>query len=128
MYSYIKGKITEVCATHITLECNDIGYMVKVPNPYQYEIESSVTLYIHQNVREDLIELYGFSSNDEKQMFINLISVKGLGQKGALAILASSTINEITSQVNLLNSKYFNSFPGIGPKWTNNTRFKRKTK
>lgn len=116
MYSYIKGKITEVCATHITLECNNIGYMVKVPNPYQYEIESSVTLYIHQNVREDLIELYGFSSHDEKQMFINLISVKGLGPKGALAILASSTLNEISSAINSSNSKYFNSFPGIGSK------------
>lgn len=116
MYSYIKGEITEVCATHITLECNNIGYLVKVPNPYQFELNSFITVYLYQNVREDLIELYGFASNDEKKMFISLISVKGLGPKGALAILASSTIDEIINALDSGNAKYFNSFPGIGPK------------
>lgn len=116
MYSYIKGTITEICATHITIECNNIGYLVKVPNPYQFEINSFITLYLYQNVREDAIELFGFSSNEEKKMFINLISVKGLGPKGALAIIASSTVNEIIAALDENNAKYFTSFPGIGPK------------
>ncbi len=116
MYSYIKGQITEVCATHITVECNNVGYLVKVANPYQFELNSFTTVYLYQNVREDSIDLFGFSSNDEKKMFISLISVKGLGPKGALAILASSTINEIVSALEDNNSKYFNGFPGIGPK------------
>ena len=116
MYSYIKGQITEVCATHITVECNNIGYLIKVPNPYQFELNSSTTVYVYQNVREDLIELYGFSSSDEKKMFISLISVKGLGPKGALAILASSTISEIVNALDNSNAKYFHGFPGIGPK------------
>ena len=72
MYSYIKGVITEVCATHITIESNGIGYLIKVPNPYQFNVGTNSTIYVYQNVREDLIELYGFQSNDEKSSFINL--------------------------------------------------------
>lgn len=116
MYSYIKGQITEVCATHITIECHDIGYLIKVPNPYHFSEGTNTVIYVYQNVREDAIELYGFSSNEEKKTFINLISVKGLGPKGALAILASSTINEIANAINESNAKYFVSFPGIGTK------------
>lgn len=116
MYSYFKGQITEVCATHITIECYGVGYLIKVPNPYQFEIGSNTTIYVYQNVREDAIELYGFSANEEKQMFISLISVKGLGPKGALAILASSTISEIIQALDDSNAKFFCSFPGIGNK------------
>lgn len=116
MFSYIKGTVTEICATHITIECNNIGYLIKVPNPYQFELNSFRTVYLYQNVREDAIELFGFSSSDEKQMFISLISVKGLGPKGALAIIASSSINEIVTALNDSNAKYFFIFPGIGAK------------
>lgn len=112
----MKGTITEICATHITVECGNIGYLVKVPNPYQFELNSNVTVYLYQHVTEDAITLYGFSSSDEKKMFISLISVKGLGPKGALAIIASSTISEIASALNDSNAKYFTSFPGIGAK------------
>ena len=115
MYSYIKGVITEVCATHITIETNGIGYLIKVANPYQFNVGTDSTIYVYQNVREDLIELYGFQSNDEKSSFINLISVRGLGPKGALAILASSTIKEIQDAVLNNNSKYFINF--ISLKW-----------
>lgn len=120
MYSYFKGKITEVFATHITIECYGVGYLIKVPNPYQFESNKNEQLdtiiYVYQNVREDAIDLYGFASFDEKQMFLSLISVKGLGPKGALAILASSTISEIIQALDDSNAKYFSSFPGIGNK------------
>jgi len=116
MYNYIKGTITEVYATHITLECHDIGYLIKVPNPYLYELNQSVTIYIYQHVREDAIELFGFSSINEKNMFLGLISVKGLGPKGALAILASSSISEIVDALDNNNASFFVSFPGIGTK------------
>ena len=116
MYSYFKGIITEVCATHITVECNNIGYLVKVPNPFSFELGSTKTVYVYQNVREDAIELFGFSSADEKKMFISLISVKGLGPKGALAILASSDVLEIVKALDDSNAKFFTSFPGIGAK------------
>ncbi len=119
MYSYIKGQITEVMPTHITVDNNGIGYMIKVPNPYLYEnklFQEQLIVYTYQNVREDAIELYGFSSKEEKQMFVSLISVKGLGPKGALAILASSTPSELANAILEGNDKYFKSFPGVGAK------------
>ena len=116
MYSYFKGQITEVCATHITIECYGVGYLVKVPNPYQFEKDSSTTIYVYQNVREDAIELYGFHNHNEKEMFEKLISVKGLGPKGALAILASCTSSDIKEAVEASNAKFFVKFPGIGNK------------
>lgn len=119
MYSYIKGQITEVMPTHITVENNGIGYLIKVPNPYLFENnlnQEVLTIYTYQNVREDAIDLFGFSTKEEKQMFISLISVKGLGPKGALAILASSTPNDLANAIIEGNDKYFKSFPGVGAK------------
>ena len=119
MYSYIKGQITEVMPTHITIENHGIGYLIKVPNPYLFENklnQEQTIIYTYQNVREDAIDLFGFSTNEEKQMFISLISVKGLGPKGALAILASSTPNDLANAIAEGDDKYFKSFPGVGAK------------
>lgn len=116
MYRYFKGQTTEICATHITFEVGQIGYLVKVPNPYQFECNTPMTLYLHYHVREDAHELFGFSSSTSRDMFENLISVKGLGPKGALAILASSTPDEIIQALDDGNAKFFGQFPGIGPK------------
>ena len=116
MYRYFKGQITEVRATHITLEVNNIGYMIKVSNPYQFQVSEETTIYLHYHIREDAHELYGFKDATTLDMFESLINVKGLGPKGALAILASSTPNEIVEALNNSNAKFFSSFPGIGPK------------
>ena len=116
MYSYFKGQITEVCATHITIECYGVGYLVKVPNPYQFEKDSSTTIYVYQNVREDAIELYGFGTIEEKQMFISLISVKGLGPKTALPMFASGSVSGIVDAIDRENILYLTKFPKVGDK------------
>lgn len=116
MYSYMKGKITKVLATHIVLECNNIGYIIKVPNPFSFSEEVTTIIHLHQVVREDAHELYGFLTDVERDMFVKLINVKGLGPKGALAILASSSPEEIIANINQKNANYFVKFPGIGPK------------
>ncbi len=116
MYSYFKGEVTEITSTHITCEVNNVGYLIKVPNPYIFTLNTPTIIYIHHHVREDAIELYGFSTKDEKIFFEKLISVKGLGPKGALAILASSTPSEIKEAVENGEAKYFSKFPGIGTK------------
>lgn len=116
MYSYFKGTVSEIHATHIVFEVNNIGYSIRVSNPYQFELGSQLTLYLHFHVREDAQELFGFAERESRDMFINLINVKGLGPKGALAILASSTPLEIVNALNNGNSKFFVQFPGIGPK------------
>lgn len=116
MYRYFKGQVVEIHATHITFEVNQIGYYIKVPNPYQFELHSNITIYLHYHIREDAHELYGFQDSTTRDMFETLINVKGLGPKGALAILASSNPHEIVDALNNSHAKFFSQFPGIGQK------------
>jgi Holliday junction DNA helicase RuvA len=116
MFSYLHGIITEQAGSCITLDCHDIGFEIHVPNPYRFELQKETTVYIHFHVREDVMELFGFATLEEKKMFESLINVKGLGPKGALAILASSTIDEILAAIEAQNAKFFSNFPGIGSK------------
>ena len=117
MYSYIKGYVTEVTPKYITLENNNIGYEIVVPNPYNFLINDDfITVYIYHYLREDQEPLYGFKTKDEKELFLKLISVNGIGPKSALSILASATVNEILSAIESRNDTYLKKFPGIGAK------------
>ena len=73
MYSYIKGEITEIKATHITIEAYGIGYFVKVPNPYSFNINTQTIVYLHHHVREDAIELFEkyASAKNINKIFVN---------------------------------------------------------
>lgn len=116
MYRYIIGTVTEVNPTNITIECNQIGYLVRTANSFNFKIGEQYKIHIYQHVREDLIELFGFLSTKERDLFIRFLDVKGLGPKGVLAILASATPEEIINALNNSNAGYFTRFPGIGPK------------
>ena len=116
MFNYIKGTITNINHNYIVLECNNIGYTIKTPNPYAFEINSSVTIYTYLHVREDNLDLFGFKSIEERNFFLQLISVKNLGPKGALAILADGNLKATIEAINNGNAKYLLKFPGIGQK------------
>lgn len=116
MYNYIKGEIVTVTSTHIVVECQNIGYQIKVPNPFLYAIGEQHTIHVYFHVREDIMELYGFPTSQERDMFVRLINVKGLGPKGGLAIMASTTPEEIAKAVEAANARFFATFPGIGAK------------
>ncbi|MDE7105673.1 MAG: Holliday junction branch migration protein RuvA, partial [Anaeroplasmataceae bacterium] len=73
-------------------------------------------VYVYQYVREDVIDLYGFISEDEKDLFLKLISVSGIGPKSALSILATGTVSEIVKAIEARNDAYLRKFPGIGAK------------
>ena len=73
-------------------------------------------VYVYQYVREDTLDLYGFLSEDEKDLFLKLISVSGIGPKSALSILATGTVNEIVKAIESRNDTYLRKFPGIGAK------------
>ena len=104
MYDYIKGKITNIEPNSITIENNNIGYLIKTPNPYQFKIDEELIIFCYQYVREDLIDLFGFRTINERTMFLKLIGVKGLGPKGAMAILASSTVEDIVAAINNMDA------------------------
>ena len=116
MYGYIKGKVTKISPKYIICDNNGIGYLIVVANPYNYKLNEDYTIYTYQAVREDSIELYGFMHEDEKELFLKLISVSGIGPKSALSILASGSVREIVSAIESRNDAYLRKFPGIGQK------------
>ncbi|MDD3171797.1 MAG: Holliday junction branch migration protein RuvA [Bacilli bacterium] len=116
MYNYIKGIVTIVKGSYIVLENNGIGYQVKTANPFKFEVGTSITLWTYLHIREDIMDIYGFTSNEERDLFLQLISVKGLGPKGALAIIASDSIEKVINAINNSDSRYLQRFPGIGAK------------
>ena len=116
MYEFIKGKITDIESNYIVIDNNSIGYLVYTANPYSYEINLETKIYIYQYVKEDEISLYGFKTKEEKQLFLKLISVKGLGCKMALPMLATGSINGIIDAIERENILYLKKFPKIGDK------------
>jgi len=116
MYDYIKGKIEQIEPSYIVIDNNGIGYKVYTPNPYIFNINEDVKVYIYQYVREDEISLYGFKNNEEKEMFLKLIDVKGLGCKMALPMLGTGSVNGLVDAIERENILYLKKFPKIGDK------------
>ncbi len=116
MFNYIKGKITDVTGTYIVLENNNIGYEINVSNPFQFQLENEYTVYLYEKISEDENTLYGFKNKEEKELFLKLISVKGVGPKMALPILATGSVAGIVDAIDRENILYLKKFPKIGDK------------
>lgn len=116
MYSYLVGKITKIRPNYIVLEVENIGYQLIVSNPYSFTLNEISKVYVHQRVREPDIFLYGFKSEEIKDLFLKLIGVPGIGPKSALSILATDNINDIILAIEEGNVKMLTKFPGIGTK------------
>ena len=116
MYAYIKGIISEIDSNYIVIDNNGIGYLIYVANPYYYKEGEAYTVYTYNHVREDEYSLYGFKNRDELDLFLRLISVKGLGPKMALPMFATGSIEGIMDAINRENILYLKKFPKIGDK------------
>lgn len=116
MYSYIKGVITIIEPSYIVIENNGIGYLIYVANPYQYKLNNECMIYVYQQIREDENTLYGFKTLEDKDLFLKLISVKGLGCKMALPMLTGDNKETIYEAIENSNINYLKKFPKIGDK------------
>lgn len=116
MYGYVVGFVTKVTPKYIIVDNHGVGYLMIVSNPYNFSLNKEYKVFVHQYVRDDAIELYGFASEDEKELFLKLISVNGIGPKSALSILASGTVQEVVRAIESRNDAYLRKFPGIGQK------------
>ena len=116
MYDYICGNVSIIESTYIVVDNNGIGYKIYTPNPYIFKENENVKIFVYQYVREDEISLYGFKSLEEKNMFLKLIDVKGLGCKMALPMLGSGSINGLVDAIERENILYLKKFPKIGDK------------
>ena len=116
MYNYIKGIIKDIKSNSIILDNNGIGFEIYTPNPFAFNEGEEYIVYVYQYIREDEMSLYGFKTNEEKELFLKLIDVKGLGPKMALPIIAMGSINGISDAINRENVLYLKKFPKIGDK------------
>ena len=119
MYAYIKGDIVDISEDNVVLECHDIGYNIKVPFSVIQQlpgIGSQVRIYTYTCVREDAFILYGFLTKDDLWIFKKLITVNGIGPKGALGILSVMRADDLRFAIIAGDSKAISKAPGIGAK------------
>lgn len=118
MYEYINGTVVDVNPSYLVLDNQGIGYHVFIANPFRLssQLNEEVTIYIYQGVTQDDIRLYGFINKEEKELFMKLIGVSGIGPKSALAILAAEDHVGFIQAIEQENTKYLQKFPGVGKK------------
>ena len=118
MYDYISGIVADLTASYVVVDNNGIGYFLKISlNTYE-EIQNKkdVKLFVHQLLREDVNDLYGFSSRNEREIFRHLISVSGIGANTARLMLSSLKPSEITTAIVESDVNKIKSVKGIGLK------------
>lgn len=119
MYYYIKGKLAVKDTGFVVVDNSGIGYLINTSlQSIQNvgEIGSEITMYTYLNVREDSQDLFGFTTIEEKNTFLNLISVSGVGPKAALSILSVVTPAQFAVAVVTDDVKTITKASGVGPK------------
>lgn len=118
MIDYIKGDIAELTPASVTLDNGGIGYFISISlNTYSaLESKKSEKLYIYESIREDAHQLFGFIDKQERDLFILLISVSGIGASTARMILSAMTITELQLVISGGNADILKTVKGIGLK------------
>ncbi|MGQ9643176.1 MAG: Holliday junction branch migration protein RuvA, partial [Ignavibacterium sp.] len=130
LIGYLKGKIISAKPTQIILDVNNVGYLIHISISTFEKIsdQNEVSLYIHTYVREDVLNLYGFYTEAEKEMFELLISISGIGPKVALSILSGISVEELQSAIQSENVSRLVSVPGVGRKTAERVVLELKSK
>jgi Holliday junction DNA helicase RuvA len=118
MIASISGKVIHLTKETVIIDINGLGFEVFVPKSLLSDTEKGDLLYLYTYmlVREDNISLFGFTSLEEKQLFLQFLAVGGIGPKLSLAILSSLSIDNIRSAILSEKPDYFSRVPGIGKK------------
>lgn len=119
MIAYLSGKLLEKQANSVVLDVQGVGYEVWIPLSTFYELGETgetVELRIYTHVREDTLQLFGFKTLRERELFLHLISVSGIGPRSAITALSGMSADEIISAIRSNNLARLNSIPGIGRK------------
>ena len=119
MIALLTGRLAFKAPSHLALDVQGVGYEVFIPLSTYYNlpnVQDSLTLSIHTHVREDAIQLFGFSTPQEKEAFVLLLSVSGIGPKSALGILSALPVSDLVSAIQSGDVEKLETVPGIGKK------------
>lgn len=119
MYAYFIGKITYMTADTVVLEVNNIGYNIKVSAQTIQNLghlSGEVKLYTYTNVKEDALGLFGFLTREELELFKMMLTVNGIGPKGALSILSTLSVDTLRFAILSGDAKSIAKAPGVGAK------------
>ncbi len=119
MIGFLSGKILEKDANTVIVDVGGVGYEVTIPLSTFYElgeIGSDVQLRIFTHVREDALQLFGFKTSRERDIYLKLISVQGIGAKSGIAMLSGMNADEIVTAIRTNNLARLTSIPGVGKK------------
>ena len=119
MYAYLKGTVADKGQNELVLDVQDVGYLLFVSMTTLQEtppVGKTMKLFTYLSVREDAMELFGFATREEKQMFLSLTSVSGIGPKTALGVLGSMPLRDLNLAILLGDVTALSRAPGIGKK------------
>ncbi len=119
MIAHLSGKLLEKQATSVILDVGGVGYQVTIPLSTFYElgeVGADVSLRIYTYVREDTLQLFGFRTLRERELYLKLISVQGIGAKSGISMLSGLSADEIVTAIRTDNLARLTSIPGVGKK------------
>ena len=119
MIAYLSGKLLEKGANTVIVDVGGVGYEVSIPLSTFYElgeVGSDVRLRIYTHVREDAIQLFGFKTNRERELYLQLISVQGVGAKSGITMLSGMSADEIILAIRTDDLARLTTIPGVGRK------------
>jgi holliday junction DNA helicase RuvA len=119
MIAHLSGTLLSKQATSVIVDVSGVGYEVSIPLSTFYDLEdtgSKVQLRIYTHVKEDALQLYGFKTARERELFINFISVSGIGPKLGIALLSGMSADELIASIKSNNLARLTLIPGVGKK------------
>ncbi|MCX6385709.1 MAG: Holliday junction branch migration protein RuvA [Solirubrobacterales bacterium] len=117
MIALVQGEVAIRRQDHVIVVCSGVGYRLAVSSQTLLDIPTdgmTVVLHAHLVVRDDALSLYGFSTEEERDLFLKLVEVQGVGPKVALGILSGGSVVELTSALASGDAARFQAVPGIG--------------
>ena len=116
MYAFISGKVYSVKSDEVIVDNHGIGYRIHMSDTRKIKRDSEVFLLIYEQISEDAHTLYGFLSNEEYDLFTQLIKVKGVGCKSAITAMSMAAAGDIISAIEKSDVAFMKRLPGIGAK------------
>jgi Holliday junction DNA helicase RuvA len=118
MIGFIQGKVLEISEDGILINVRGVGYELTCTTSTLEKAQSSewLNLWVHTHVREDALQLFGFSSRAEKRMFLSLIKINGIGPRSAIHILSGATLEQLVAMIESGDVKGLSKLPKVGKK------------